>query len=348
MDPFYRLMEAGLQNNILQNKNNVAIALQGGGTHCAFAWGVLSHLLSTSDINVTALSGFGIGAINATLVADGLRVSRYTALNNLNRFWQKLEDVALTSPMKTKIVDKSMGNISLTFPNLVSADYISKLFSPHQFNLFENNPLKDPVERIIDFDALQTTKNIKLFVNATEVVNGKGRLFTNADVTLDSILASCCVPFLYRPITIDDTQYWDGGYSAHLMIQSLVKQTNVNDIIFIRTQPEQIEHLPVKATDVLNRANEIASNNHINLEIDKLKLINKFIETKSLNHTSYRSVNLHVIDAEDILNNLGASSKLNTDASFLLYLKETGYQAASDWLTDELGRVETKKYVETA
>lgn len=330
------------------NKKNIAIALQGGGMDTAFAWGVLSQLLSTPDFRITAISGCGLGAVNAALVADGLRTSRYTALNNLNRFWQKLGDSTLISPVKAKIIDKSIGNTSITLPNLISVDYISKLFSPHQFNLFENHPLKEPIEQIIDFDELQKSKNVKLFVNATEVMNGEGVSFSQRDITLDTLLASCCLPFLYRPVTIDDVQYWDGGYSAHLIIQSLVKYTHVDDIVLIRTQPETIEHLPVKATDILNRANEIASNNHIKNELDKVKLVNKLIKNNMLTKTSYRKVNIHTIEAEDILNSLGTSSKLNTDSSFLLYLKETGYQTTTDWLSNQLGQTQSKKYVETA
>jgi NTE family protein len=331
----------------LSNRNEpvlIDLALQGGGSHGAFTWGVLDRLLEEKQLRVAAISGTSAGAMNAAVLADGWTEGGAVAARAaLERFWKRVSEAAALSPLQRSPLDRLMGRWSLdTSPAYLAMELISRVFSPYDLNLMGFNPLREILAEIIDHDRLARSP-IKLFVTATRVRTGRGRIFRNGEITPDVLLASACLPTLYQAIEIDGEPYWDGGYVGNPTITPLVRESDAHDTILVRINPVERPETPRTAMEILNRLNEISFNSPLAKELRMIALLRQVVDPGDGEGARWAQMRTHRI-ASDLLATFGASSKLNAEWDFISLLREEGRRAASEFLEmhgDDLGERST-------
>ena len=325
-----------------QAEKTIKLALQGGGSHGAFTWGVLDQLLADERIRIEGVSGTSAGAMNAVALADGMaRGGAAEARDRLERFWSATSAAAQYSPIQRSIVDVFMGNWSLdTSPAYIFSDHLTRLFSPYDLNPLDLNPLRDVVGRCIDFDRVNDPTGVKVFLTATNVRTGRPKIFRQPGVTLDSVMASACLPLLYKAVEIDGEAYWDGGYMGNPALFPLVDECDAGDLVLIQINPFYRPDVPRSARDIQNRLNEITFNASLLKELRSLAFLWEIIHHENLERERYRDARIHAIHDEETMLGLGVSSKLNAEWAFLTYLRDQGRKAAQNWLSrryDDLG-----------
>jgi len=229
------------------NLKRINLALQGGGSHGAFAWGVLDRLLEDNCIDFDGISATSVGAVNATVLAYGLAVGgRAGARHALADIWRRVANLALLSPLQPTPFDRLTGNQSLeTSPAFVLFDIMTRLFSPYQLNPFNINPLRSILCDAVDFDAIRNSHcPIKLFLSATNVRTGKIRVFENDEIGPDAVLASACLPFLFQAVEINGEHYWDGGYMGNPAIFPLIYNCDSRDVVIVHINPIERPDVP--------------------------------------------------------------------------------------------------------
>jgi NTE family protein len=324
----------------------VDLALQGGGSHGALTWGVLDRILEDDRLKINAVSGTSAGAMNAVVLAEGLRNGdREAARDALRNFWKAVSDAARFSPIQRSLWDRLSGNFSLeNSPMYHFFDQMTRVLAPNQFNPLNINPLRDLLSATIDFDAVNACRNIKVFVTATNVRTGRGRIFRQGELSVDAVMASACLPFLFPPVEINGEAYWDGGYIGNPALYPLVDDPVCRDIIIVQINPMRREALPRSAREIMNRVNEITFNAALVKELRMIHLLHTLIEMEGLETERYRDVRVHIIHTADEVQHLEASSKLNAEWEYLTYLFERGRGWASAWLDEhfeDLGRRQT-------
>jgi NTE family protein len=322
----------------------VGIALQGGGAHGAFTWGVLDRLLEAEYIVADAMCGTSAGAVNALVCAYGLHVGGpVKAKEMLEILWRKVAQAG--SFFQPSAFDKlfSDGDIHNS-PGYMLYNNMTQYMSPYNFNPFNYNPLRDILTDLIDFKELHMYSKKKLFICATNVKTNRAKIFSNKDITVDSVLASACLPQLFQAVEIDGEYYWDGGYMGNPPIFPLITNTNLHDIVLIKINSINISSVPTSARDIADRVNEISFNSSL---INEMKLIhyrNELLRNGILktDDKANREIFVHTISGYDALSQLSYSSKMNTSWDFLLSLKERGRQTASKWLESDFKQVGIK------
>jgi NTE family protein len=319
----------------------VDVALQGGGAHGAFTWGVLDRLLEEDSLQIEGISGTSAGAMNAVALAQGLAQGGPAAARAcLERYWMAVSDAARTSPIRRSVWDKLAGRWSLDLsPSYVLAQYFTRTVSPYQFNPFDMNPLRDIVARCFDFDVINQTTRPRLFLGATNVRTGRPKIFRQPKITVDTVMASACLPFLFKAVEIDGEAYWDGGYMGNPPLFPLIDETEARDIILVQINPFRRDTIPTTAAEIENRLNEITFNGSLIKELRSVAYLWELIHHENLDRAAYRDARLHMIEAEEAMQALSASSKLNAERAFLLHLKQIGRAAADEWLSANLDRV---------
>ena len=325
----------------LQEAKPISLALQGGGAHGAFTWGVLDRLLEDERVVIEGISGTSAGAMNGAVLVQGYATGgREGAREALDRFWSRISEAGRTSPIQRTPLDRLMGTWSMDWsPSYLSLDLMSRLLSPYQLNPGNHNPLRDILEEQIDFELLRPCSAIKLFVSATNVRTGKVRVFGCGELSVDALLASACLPFMFQAIEIDGEPYWDGGYMGNPALFPLIYNCLNNDIVIVQINPLTRDEVPRTAAEILNRVNEISFNSTLNREIRAIAFVRKLIDAENLSREKYRRLNLHMIESEDCMKGLGVSSKLNAEWEFLTHLKAIGQAAADDWLGRNFDRI---------
>jgi NTE family protein len=309
----------------------VTLALQGGGTHSAFSWGVIDRLLSDEGVAIEAISATSGGAMLACITAYGLNEGgREHAQELLHSFWKKVSLAARMMPMHVNIADKMLGHVSLDMSaSSMALDYITKIFSPYQFNLFDVNPLRDIMDEVVDFDVLNGMEGPQLYINTTHAKTGESRLFTQGELSRDVVMASACLPFIFKTVEINGEPYWDGSFSGCPRLSPLVNNCESSDLLLVQIHPSQVDEIPTTAADILDRTTEMTFNSILSEEIKRIELFNKMIEIGNIDR---RVIRIHKFEASDVLANLGRASKLNADWDFLMHLHDLGVQVAEDWL----------------
>ncbi len=327
-------------------QKTVELALQGGGAHGAFTWGVLDRLLRDERIRIEGLSGTSAGAMNAVVLADGMtRGGREGARAALHDFWRAVSRAARFSPFRRTPLDRLLGRWTLdTSPGYVAMDLMSRLVSPYQLNPRNLNPLRDLLRDQVDFERVNRCRDVKLFVTATNVRTGQPKVFRQPEISIEAILASACLPFLYQAIEIDGEEYWDGGYMGNPALFPLVDECDARDMIIVQINPIRREEPPRRARDILNRLNEITFNSSLIKELRSIVLLKELIEAEGLEQERYRDMFIHRISAEEELKRFSVSSKLNAEWAFLTHLHDVGLRTADLWLAEnfeKLGREAT-------
>ena len=320
----------------------INLALQGGGTHGAFTWGVLDRLLEDDRLDFEGLVATSAGAMNASVMAYGLAAGgREGAKKALTNFWRRVSHAAVFSPLQPTLFDKLTGNHSMeNSPPYIFFDMITRFLSPYQFNPFNINPLRQVLEQSVDFDVLKATRcKVKLSICATNVRTGKVRVFGNDEITPDAILASACLPFLFRSVEIDGEDYWDGGYMGNPAIFPLIYGCTSPDVLIVHINPIYRADVPRTATEILNRVNEISFNSSLMREMRAIAFITKLIDSGLADKLDLKRMNIHAIMADDVTAKLGVASKLNADWDFLTELRDAGRKHAESWLTDNYAKI---------
>jgi len=316
------------------------LALQGGGSHGAYTWGVLDRLLEEDNLTIEGISGTSAGAMNAAALLEGhCKGGNQGAKDALEKFWLGVADLSTFGFGDSSSFQKMFGGFSFNVdysPAAALTDAWTRMFSPYQTNPFNYNPLRDLLSKMIDIDAIRACKAIKVFICATNVENGRTKIFSRDELTVDALMASACLPFTFQAVMIDGVPYWDGGYSGNPAIFPLIYGCESPDVAIVQINPLTRKGIPENPTDILNRLNEISFNASLISEMRAIAFVERLVEEDHLKSTEaarLKKMNMHVIGAEDELSKLGASSKSNTSRDFLLQLKAIGRHAADQWLT---------------
>src|SRR6516225_6326786 len=295
----------------------IDLALQGGGSHGAFTWGVLDRLLEEPWMKIEAISGTSAGAMNAAVLVSGyLKSGVQGAREALDAYWERVAASARYSPIQRSMFDRMMNRWSLdTSPGYVMMDLMSRLVSPYDLNPFGYNPIRSILEDCIDFAQLSEAP-IKLFITATNVHTGRGRIFRNKEITPEVLLASACLPTLFQAIEIDGEPYWDGGYAGNPTISPLVRESNAQDTILVQINPRERPGTPRSAGEILNRLNEVSFNATLLKELRMIALLRKAADSGSDEGARWAAMRMHRIMTEKMIE-LGYSSKMNAERAFL-------------------------------
>jgi len=319
----------------------VNLALQGGGSHGAFTWGVLDYLLEDSRIAIDSISGTSAGAMNAVVLADGYaRGGAKEARVHLEKFWRAVSVAATGSLIQRTPVNRWLGNWSLSNSwGYHFSDAVSRLYSPYQTNPLNINPLRNLLNDCVDFDSVNRCDAIQLFISATNVETGRVKVFDSHHLTPEMVLASACLPQLFQAVEIDGVPYWDGGYMGNPSLFPFRKHSSTDDIVVVQINPIERRGAPKTPHDIQNRLNEINFNASLLKELRSIDFVARLIEEGSLDKERYRHERVHIIQNQSALLPLGASSKLNAEWSFLTHLRSIGQQTAKRWLQEHFSDI---------
>ncbi|MET0963794.1 MAG: patatin-like phospholipase family protein [Noviherbaspirillum sp.] len=312
----------------------IDLALQGGGAHGAFTWGVLDRLLEDERLQLDGISGTSAGAMNAVVLAHGYHGGgREGARSALRDFWKAVSNAARFSPLQRTAVDRALGRWTMdASPGYQLFELATSLVSPYQFNPFDINPLRDLVGAMVDFERVRACTELKLFISATSVRTGRSRTFRREEVSLDVVMASACLPQVFRAVEVNGEPYWDGGYTGNPALFPLVEETRAHDLLIVQINPMERKELPRTSAEIMNRLNEITFNASLVSEIHSLLLLKDLVNSQNVGLERYGSMCLHHISAERELRALDVSSKINVEWDFLEYLHGVGRDTASRWL----------------
>ena len=330
----------------MKSVKSIDLALQGGGAHGAFTWGVLDRLLQEELIDIEAISGTSAGAMNAVVVAEGLvKDGCDGARQALHEFWRAVSHSANASPIQRSPIDILTGNWALdSSPGYLYFDLLSRIASPYQLNPLNLNPLKELLSAQVNFDCVRTCKKIKLFISATHVGTGRVKVFTNDELTADHVMASACLPLIFQAVEIDGQAYWDGGFMGNPVLFPLIYGCDTRDIVVVQINPFERDEVPTTAREILERMNEITFNSSLMKEFRAIDFVARLLDEGSLNPERYKHMFIHMIHSQEELSALGASSKLNGEWRFLTHLRDLGREATDRWLQsnfDALGKRST-------
>lgn len=314
----------------------IKLALQGGGSHGAFTWGVLDRLLEEEHVEIEAISGTSAGAMNAAVLASGFAADgREGARRALDNFWGLIGEEGRFSPIQRTPLDRLVGSWRVdNTPGFWFMDMIGRVFSPTQLNPAKLNPLKDVLAKSIDFDAIRYASRIDLYICATSVRTGKVKVFENRDLSIDALLASACLPFMFEAVEVAGGRYYDGGFTGNPALYPLVYAPGSRDLVIVQINPVFRDEVPMTAREIQDRVNEITFNASLIAEVRAINFVNRLIAAGKVDPTEYRRTFLHLIDSTPMLAELHASSKLNAEADFLIFLKGLGRATADQWVKD--------------
>ena len=317
-----------------RNVKPINLALQGGGAHGAFTWGVMDRLLEDGRLSFEAISGTSAGAMNAAVYADGyVKDGVDGARQALHDFWAAVAREGSRSPIQRNPINRLFGDWSLdNSPSYLFFDLLSRLASPYEVNPLNLNPLKELLEAQVDFARVETCWQTKLFISATNVHTGRVRVFTTPEITADTVMASACLPFMFQAVEIDGVPYWDGGYMGNPVLFPFFNNCAASDVLLVQINPMVREETPKSAREILNRINEITFNASLMKEFRAIEFVSRLIDDGKLAPDDYKQVKLHRIEDEEAIKTLSASSKMNAEWPFLDHLRDLGRTAADQWL----------------
>jgi NTE family protein len=324
----------------------VNLALQGGGAHGAFTWGVLDHVLTDERLAIEGISGTSAGAVNAVMLADGLaRGGPEEARKRLADFWRAASRDGNLPPLQRGVLDRLFAFLPVEgSPFQAWVEAWSQALSPYDVNPLNINPLKDLVERFVDFDAIRACASVHLFISATNVHTGRLRVFPKEKISADVVMASACLPLLFRAVEVDGVPYWDGGYMGNPAIFPFFRATETEDVLVVQINPIERRATPTSAREIMNRINEITFNSSLLGELRAIEFVGRLIDHGQLprgtGRGQYRRINMHRIALDGQANKLNADSKLNNDFDFFAMLYQHGRRAARRFLDahfDDIG-----------
>ena len=326
------------------NVKTINLALQGGGAYGAFTWGVLDALLDEESLDFEAISGTSAGAMNAVVLADGLmRDGVVGAKARLEAFWRGVSRDVAGSGATHDIMQSIFGFWHMPgFSPLAYVERFAGLVSPYRMNPLNINPLRALLEELVDFNLVRTNDALKLFVSATNVRNGKIKVFSGHEITADAIMASACLPFLFQAVEIDGEAYWDGGYMGNPALFPFFAETRAADTLLVQVNPVRREEVPRTAQEIVERESEITFNASLLREFRAIDFVNRLIDENRLDPNRYKRNRLHRIDATEALAKYATASKFDTSWRFFEELHEAGRNAAREWLAEHYDDIGVK------
>ena len=325
-------------------KKKLGLALQGGGSHGAFTWGVLEKLLEEDLFDIRGICGTSAGAMNAAMAVYGFQKNgNQGAIDLLKAFWTRVSVESALYPIQPSSLDKiiSPGSMELSF-GYNAFTYISNFLSPYQWNPLNINPLKKILIDLIDFTELQKSE-MELFVCATNVKSGQAKIFNLKTISADALLASACLPSLYQAVEIEGELYWDGGFKGNPPLFPLIKGTNTSDILLVQINPYRIKKVPKKPDEIAHRINELSFNSSLIAELELIYFKNKILSKGYDMDGALRKIRFHSIFAGDVLEELDISSKSNASWGFINMLRGKGREYATKWLEGNYDKIENEK-----
>lgn len=318
----------------------VNVALQGGGAHGAFAWGVLDYLLEDGRLDICGISGASAGAVNAVVLAHGVSVGgREGGRAALADFWRKVGEPSSYMGPHPFQQPLPLGYFSEVTPAFVMFDLLTRFWSPYQLNPLNINPLRSLLEATVDFERLRTCPRTNLFLTATNVRSGKVRVFRTKEVSADAVMASACLPQVFQAVEIDGEAYWDGGFMGNPALFPLIYDSPSQDVIIVHVNPLVRPDVPRTALEIENRVNEISFNSSLISEMRAIAFVTRLIDEGKVPEGTMKRMLLHSIAADDVMQMLSAVSKMNTSWDFLTQLRDIGRERAAQWLDDSFPRI---------
>jgi len=306
---------------VARRKRNVSLALQGGGSHGAYAWGVLDAFLADGRLEITGISGTSAGSVNAVVYAYGRMIGGIDGARELlHTFWKRLSD----------------SGAGFNYPEAFQAfKAMTGSVSPYQWNPFNWNPFRQALVDTVDFERLRTDKLTRLFLAATNVETGKARVFTTPEVSADVVMASSCLPFLFQAVEIEGQHYWDGGYMGNPALYPLFYETTTRDVIIVHVNPIERKGVPRLAHEIENRLNEVTFNSSLIKELRAVAFVQKLLEEGWLKDEyadKLKHVLIHSVRADKVLGDLSVPSKFSLEWNFLRELHQRGLATGAEWL----------------
>jgi NTE family protein len=330
----------------------INLALQGGGAHGAFTWGVLDQLLADERIAIEGISGTSAGAVNAVMLADGLcRGGREEAQKRLADFWRSASSTGNLPALQRTVMERLLSFTPLEgTPVQAWVDALSRYFSPYDVNPLNINPLKDLIERFVDFETLRADTDLQLFISATNVQTGHVRIFPREKITADAVMASACLPLLFRAVEIDGVPYWDGGYLGNPVIFPFFRTTATEDVLVVQINPLVRQATPMSSSEIMNRINEITFNSSLLGEYRAIDFVARLIDQgrlpRGIGPGEYRRINVHRIVLDRLGSHLDTFSRLSTDYDFFDMLRVSGKRAARRFLDAHFDDIGVKSTVD--
>jgi NTE family protein len=329
-------------------QKRINLALQGGGAHGAFTWGVLDQLLADGRLEVDGISGASAGAVNAVMLDDGLiRGGAQAARTRLAQFWRAVSVDGHLPQLQREVVER-------LFP-FVPRDglwlsTVSRFFSPYDLNPLNINPLKELIDRFVDFEAIRNHRDRELFISATNVHDGEARIFTRRQITAEAVMASACLPLLFRAVEIDGVPYWDGGYSGNPALFPFLRATATEDVLIVQINPRERRKVPTRTREIVTRVNEINFNASLLSELRAVNFVNRLIDEGRLRHGTargeFRRLRLHRIVMEETA--LGAPGTLSTGYESFELLHKLGQRATRRFLDAHFHDVGRRSTIDAA
>jgi NTE family protein len=333
-------------------RKKINLALQGGGAHGAFTWGVLDHLLDDGRLEIEGISGASAGAMNAIMLADGLaRGGQAEARKRLADFWRAASYDGGLPPMQRAVIERLFTFVPLDgSPMRAWLDALSNYFSPYDVNPLNLNPLQDLITRFVDFEAVRQYQDLQLFVSATNVHTGRLHVFSRDKISADAIMASACLPMLFQAVEIDGVPYWDGGYLGNPVIFPFFASTETEDVLVVQINPLVRQTTPKSSQEIVNRLNEITFNSSLLAEYRAIEFVGRLIDQGRLPHGQgpgeYRHIKVHRIVLDGAGRAYNASTKLTNDYDFFAMLRDNGRRAARRFLDEHFDDIGVKSTVD--
>jgi NTE family protein len=327
----------------------INLALQGGGAHGAFTWGVLDRLAEEKNLAFEGLSATSAGAMNAAAFAYGFAVDgRDGAREALARYWKSVSDAAGHGLLQPSLIDRALGDHKLNWsPAFSMMGFVTRVLSPYEFNPSDFNPLREIVEQSIDFEVLKRPDcPIKLFLSATNVQTGKVKVFAGAEISAAAVMASACLPTMFHAVEIDGEAYWDGGYMGNPALFPLIYNCKSTDIVIVHINPLFRQEVPRGAAEILNRINEISFNSSLMREMRAVSFVTNLITENRIVNGALPRVLIHSIADDAFMAALSATSKYNAGWDFLTFIRDEGRKCADDWLAKNFAKLGVESSVD--
>ncbi len=325
----------------------INLALQGGGAHGAFTWGVLDAILACEELEIAAMSGTSAGALNGAAVKSGLsRGSRTLAAEKLEELWEQvgaITDDAFT-PWLNMISPQAVSfAIESSLPFAIG-DSVSRMVSPYASGPFYRNPLK-PIVSKFDYDHICCDDGPAFCICATNVRTGKIRIFSGDEIAPASIMASACLPTMFRAVEIDDPQtgeteaYWDGGYTGNPALFPLFGPDLPRDVVIVNINPLYREEVPTSARGIQNRINEISFNTSLLRELRAIDFVQRLLHKGAVNDNAMKDMLIHMIADDDLMRQLSVATKLVATPQILHQLRDAGRASAESFISNHFDQI---------
>lgn len=340
---------------VQKQKKVINLALQGGGAHGAFTWGVLDRLLEEENLEIEGISATSAGAMNAAMLVTGLkRGGRQEAKQLLRTFWERATRRDIVPRMPDPLTQwmhvftpnaQVMSKLIEGSPFYLFLDAFTRTISPYQFNPLNINPLEKLLRELTDFDHICSDCQPKLFLNATNVRTGRGKVFSGDEISINALMASAALPFLFQAVEINGEAYWDGGYMGNPAIYPLIYNCESPDVLLVHINPVERPDIPITARAIQNRINEISFNSTLLRELRAIEFVSRLLDDNKVSPEQMKDMHIHSVSGGELMCELGVASKLQADWTIIEALHASGYDSMNTFINNHWDEIGTRSSV---